>query len=755
MVAVTAERDAGVPVSSEEPGREPPVTVALWWLATLVAAFLAALVPLYFAPRFYFAGDTQSGAFGAWYKLGDELLAGRWPLMDPSHWSAGNYVVEGQYGLWNPVIWLIGVTAVGAGNAVVFSSVVKIAALVLGAGGGFLLIRTFGTRASTAALGGLAFTLTGFTVYMDAASWVTGLFVWSLWSYAWWGLRRSVLEGRNPLPAFVAGYLLVTVGYVHGTLLLAVTIAACIVEAMAARRWRSAIVATLMGLTTGLVAVTVHLPSLLSMGVTNRKSSIRPATSLAADGGDLLTAALATGAREIAVFGSYPTPMPLTYIAWFLPLLLFVQWSSVRRRRAEFVGLAVIAAVALAFILAPIVGPFRFPLRVMPYLASTVVIVAVVALDRGLVRRPGAARLAWAVAVSVVPAYLSWALAPGRWRVPLVSALLVAILVAMVWWWLGQDRGKGWRSFAYGRFVAACMVASVGFAVVQHHYVPRSDLREFRLPGDTDYYAGLLPDAVGDVMVIGQELPSAGRRSGASDEQRWDGFALANAWYVTGKPVAHTYTPVGFKAYGRRFCINFQGRTCDKALKSLFNRPEGMPVPRADLMSVSTVLIDKRGISADLRSEVPDGWEVASEDDRKLVWRRTDPLPPAGGPTYTSPGLELTDIRYDDRKATFTVDAVPSQGGDVVLSRLPWPGYSVTNAAFADPVSDYLLTVSVPPSSQGKTVTVAYQPPMWGLSKVSLAVSLVITVIASLLHALLVLRRRRGRVTSEEKTDAA
>lgn len=719
--------------------------VLLWGLLTLAVALLAALVPIWFSPRFYFAGDTQSGAFGVWYHLGEELRAGRWPLMDPSYWGAGNFVVEGQWGLWNPLILLMGWWAAGVQNAVTFSTVVKVVSLVLGAGGSFLLLRSFGTRAPLAALGGLATTLTGFTVYMDAASWVTGLFVWALWPYAWWGLRRTAYAGRNPFPALLAGYLLVSIGYVHGTLLLAVTIGAVIIEALVARRWRSALVATGLGVLTGLVAAMVHLPSVLSVGPTSRRQGVVPPGTLGTNGGDFLQAALPFGPRGIDVFGHYPADAPLTYIAWFLPLLFLVRWSRVRRRPAEFVAVWVIVAASLVFILAPVVGPIRFPMRVTPYLATCVVLVAVVALDRGLVARPSLKRGVLAVAAAGVPSYPMLALRPEHWRIALAAALLVGSLTALVWVWLRFGGVRGPLAFGAGRFGAVAMLASLGVAVVQHHYVPFSDLAELRLPANLRYYERLLPDAEGDVIVVGSSnLPPKLRESSASNAELWSGFALANSWYLTGEPVVNMYTPVNYKAYKRAFCLSYNGLMCSDALKKLFNHPSELDVPRADLMSVSTIVIAKAGVPEDLRDDVPDGWRVVDESDRRVVWRRQDPLPSAGGPTYLSPGVEISDVRNEDMRLTFRVDAVPSGGGEIVLSRLPWPGYSVDNASFASPVNDFLVTLDVPEDSEGEVVTVEYAPPRWGLSVALGIFSVAVSLLLSAAHVLRrVLRRRR------------
>ncbi len=731
----------------------PPDTRRLgtagWLAATLAATLVGALVPLAFRPRFYFAGDTQTGAFGQWFHLGTELLHGTWPLMNPDHWHAGNYVVEGQWGLWNPLVLLIGVLAAKATNAVVFCTVVKVAFLVLGAGGGFLLLRSYGTRASSAALGGLALTLTGFTVYMDAASWVTGLMTWALWLYAWWGIRRTAYEGRNPWPLLVAGYLLVTVGYVDATILLACTFAAFLGEALVLRRWRAAAAIGVAGLLVGLVVFTVFLPPLLSAGVTNRKSDIAAGLHYTTNGGDFLTAALPIGVRSMRL-ASGRVGAPLPYIAWFLPLLFLVDFRRVRRHSGELLGVALVLAAGLAVTLMPqTVGPLRFPVRALPYVATPVIVLTVIALDRALMRRPGLRRGVYAVLAAAAPAYLSLAQAPSRWRLPLFGGFVVAALVAAVWWWLQHGPEKGPLRLRHGALMAAMMVATLAVTVVQHRWEPHSPLAEWHLPARVSAYEKILQHAPGNAMLVGDPRPSKAERK-AHRGSLWQDLAIANTWYIGSEDVLNTYTPVGFKAFKDRFCVNTWGATCPHALRALFRRPPGVPEARVDLMSLSTVVISKRRGGVQPLRALPAGWEVIKNTRTASVWRRARPLPGAGGVTYTSPGVRVSAVHWSDLTATFHVASTPAAGGTVTLSRLPWPGYQVTNARLAPPLDDYLLTVAVPPSSVGKTVTVHYVPPGWRTGVLLWALAVAAGAAWSLAHATrgLVRRRRGARVSS-------
>ena len=68
----------------------------------------------------------------------------------------------------------------------------------------------------------------------------------ALLPWAWW-LTRRAMRGHSPLPALLACYLVVSIGYVYAALYLAIVIIACLVDAGVARnraacfeRWGSA-----------------------------------------------------------------------------------------------------------------------------------------------------------------------------------------------------------------------------------------------------------------------------------------------------------------------------------------------------------------------------------------------------------------------------------------------------------------------------------------------------------------------------------
>jgi hypothetical protein len=243
---------------------------------------------------------------------------------------------------------------------------------------------------------------------------------------------------------------------------------------------------------------------------------------------------------------------------------------------------------------------------------------------------------------------------------------------------------------------------------------PPSDQRN--LPASLDGYRTQLRTAVGDVLVVGQQ-----------DNRPIEDPALASEvldgsmWYLNGHPVQNTYTTISYRQYYDRYCIRIHGQTCSGVLDTLFSTEPMTGRLRVDLLSVSTLLLVKADVGS---PPAPPGWHVTEETARTVTWVRDVPLPTAGGPVWTSPGAQVRVLSQSDRTVTLRVGALPSSGGTVVLSRLAWPGYSTSYGGFVRPTDGYLLTLSLPASAAGQTVTVHFSPPGWRLELVCLVLAL-------------------------------
>ena len=695
-----------------------------WPAAVVLTVVVVAAIPALFMHRFYFYGDTQAGAVGQWYHLGEQLRDGSWPLLDLSAWRAGNFAAEGQWGLFSPLTLAVALASTVAPNLVVFVTVLKTGLLVLGALGMFVLLRGYGTTRAAAYLGAVGITIGGATQYLESPSWVTGQMCWALLPWAWWGHRRLIRDGTNPAPALVAGFLIVTVGYVYGTMFLILVVLACLLEAVLERRWGGFLRVTCAGALSGLVAVTVYLPGVLTASVTTRSGwEVLSTGRLQADLPGVMTSMLPTAISPAATYA------PVHYVAWFLPMLMWVDLGKVRALVRPMAGAWFMLAAMLAWALGPNqLGPIRWPLRVMPEVTLTAVVVTMVLVSSALVKRPSAKRLAlsllWLLAAAYLVVSRFW---PSSLEMVAAATVLVALALGATWW-VVRRQGFGLAAAVIGGVVTVLAIT------LQHYYDPKPASTDRHLSAVRADYPDVASTSRGDMMQIGnpdwliREVPEATRDQ-----------LVGSSWFLTGRPTQSVYSTIGFRTYNERYCFRYQGATCGRALTELFSTEPTTGKPRIDLLSVSTLHFDRGDFRNKRLLNPPDGWSVTDRSRYSVTWVRDEILPRAGGVTWASDGLEVTERSASVREVELEIGSVPSGGGTVVLSRLAWPGYSVEGGTLGDPVDDYLLTVKVPPGGEHRTVTVRYSPPGWALERTTLAIAL---VLGSLWSLVLLLPRR-------------
>jgi hypothetical protein len=690
---------------------------------TVLAVTCALLVSNH---RYLWLGDTTAAYYGWWYHLGDLVRHGQWPpTVDPHAWRAGGIAAEGQWGAWSPLTVSIGLLASGSSHLLVVNDVVKIALAVVGALGAFRLVRSYDAPPPAAYVAAVAVPMGGMTQYLDLPSWAAAEMVWALLPWVWWALRRTMLRGANPLPALVLGYLLVTVGYVFGTIMLAVVLLACLYDCVL-RHDRAALRRVLAsGVLLGLVAVTVYLPGVLTASVTARNEGVGGL------GGKLSTdplALLASILPTAAVHGTTSHLMPYAYLAWFLPAAFWLDWGRARREWRPLGGLLLFTVVTLVIVDGPAkLGPLRWPLRLQPFLVMALVVLLVVAWHRfGVVATAG--RLALSLAWVGVAGFLALVRTPSMWVAELCGVALVAAGLALGWWLVARGR-LGWVAPAAG----ALTLAAFG---LQHSFYPDPPSPQRNTPTDLATYQAALPGAVGDVLQVGlsDQVVKSNPRAAAE-------LLIGSGWYLNDHSIQNTYTAISYAAYKHRYCIYYQGNTCPRLLDTLFTTEGTTGRQRVDLLGVSSLLLIRRDFPTSRLTHPPPGWQVTERTRFAVLWTRRTPVPGAGGVVWTSPGTSVSAVDAGTNGTSFRVDAVPAEGGTVVLSLLDWPGYATDIGSLARPVDGYLVTVSLPPSASGQTVDVDYHPPGWTAEISAWALALAGGAGWSLFCAV---RRRRG-----------
>jgi hypothetical protein len=703
---------------------------AVWMLAAAGTVLVALLGLLARNHHYFWYGDTPAAYYGWWYHLGDMVRHGRWAPLDPHAWRAGNFAAEGQWGLWSPLTIAIGLLATAWSNMLAITVLVKIGFALTGALGVFRLVRSYDAPPTVAYVAAVLVPMGGVTQYLDLPSWVAGLMIWALFPWAWWALRRTMRHGSNPLPALVLGYLLVSVGYVYGTMMLVVAIVACLVDCLVTRD-RAAFLRTFFaGILLGLVALTVYLPGVLTASVTDRQ------TGWGGFGGKLTTDPLTLLASVLptnALSAGTESLLPYTYVAWLVPLVLWVDWRRALEGWRPLAGLLLFAVVVLGSVLGPgQVGPLRWPLRLQPFLVEALVVLVVVLWSRFGVARPSAARLALSLGWVGLAALLALRHSASKWPADLTAALLVGGALALLWWLLRSDR-RAWLAPVAGVVTLAC------FGVMHGSFSdPPSPQRH--APTDLADYQGLYPDATGDLLQVGATDELVRSRPGAASE-----LPIGSAWYLTGVSAQSTYTAISHKSYKARYCVFFQGSTCPELLRTLFTVEPTTGERRVDLLGVSSLLLIRKNYPPEPLASPPPGWQVSAKTGYSVLWTRRTPVPGAGSVAWTSPGTTVSAVTSGATGTSFRVDQVPADGGTVALRLLDWPGYATSVGSLTDPVDGYLVTVHLPSSAAGSTVDVDFRPPGWTAEIGAWALALLAGAGWSVVAAVRVRRSRRAR----------
>lgn len=709
-----------------QPGRtaEPHQRALLWWLASVTALLIIYGLRLLKEPRFLYWDDTQLGAFGQWYGLGSELLSGKVPILSPGSWQGGNYLAEGQWGVWNPLTWLVALSTHAVDGATLAVTLVKLLFLVGLCSGAFLVSRAYGAAPWWSAVAGLTAALGGQTMFMDAPSWVTGLQNVALFAFVWWALKRHLDDGRSPVPYFVFAYLLVSFGYVFGVIEIAVLLFAFLGLALAGRDFARAVRVLLLGAVPALLAVFVYLPGILTAPVTKRSGTdIFNDLFLNMDLGDLATSSISTATSSVRGYWGDLLPVPLQYVTWLLPLLVLVGSGWRESLRVSRVPL-ILLGVTVALVIGPsVVGPLRYPARMMPYAVLAVAVVIAVVASRGWPTRISGQRLAVVGIITIVSAWLAWAAQPASWASVLTATVIqLAVVGALA---LRRIGGRGQVTAAGWLLVSSLIVIAP-----QINTYPSSPLGNFNVPSSVSAMRAVADDMGEGIFTVG-DVYSLQR-----DPRSYSESLLANLWYTTGKDAATVYTVLPFTRYANELCVDIRGWTCPEALETLF---EGPGQPLVDDMALNTVVVIKgAGIET---VEAPAGWSL---DEGEFTWtlHRDRELPPAGGIARVSDGIRVSDVASDDVSVTFTVDEAPEEGGEVTFSRLAWPGYTATEGAdLSDPERGFLLTANIDASDEGKRITVRFRPPGWSLEVSSAAAAGILAALYTAWH----IARRRGR----------
>jgi hypothetical protein len=715
-----------------------------WGAVSALTVAVGYLLILVHNRTFFLQDDSESGAIPNWLSMGDRLHGGGLPILSPDAWMAGNWTVEGQNSLWNPVSLAIYYVAPMVDRLDLLAAGVKGCFAVVLALGVYRVALVYGARPGWAAVVGSAMPFTGWLLYYDSASWVSGLFALAWMTQAWASGVRYARGRSGPIPVFVFTYLALSIGYPYGAIGMGIfALCALTCEALRSRSWVPAAKIAAVSVAAALCSVVTFLPGYLTSPVTFRvlgAAGIVNNNMFTAPWSESWNAVIPTALPAIQGFSkSQVQQAPVGYIAWFiLPVLAFVDWGRARRLVRELAGPLMLLVVMLVVTAGPsYLGPIRWPARMLPFVAAVVLVLVGVLASRAASLagwRRKAVIAAVLVVISVLRSASAFPQGTGEfalWGLVLLGASAVVIAIGRR---LGLTAATG-----------AVLVSILAVLWVQVGQFPRNaGLSQWHMPVSRSAAKAHFPRYEGVTLQLGLRPPMT---TLAVAEATWRSLVFGDYARTLGLDYVNAYTVVGHQKFAALLCMRYEGSTCQMAKKYLFASEPTTGRTYADLMGIDRVVLTKWSFPHAPGGGAPIGWRFVNKPDR-LAWvlERTTPRPAQPARVVASPGVTVTDPAPSrDTAESMTVSS--ATGGSVVFSRLWWPGYTATlngRPVPVDSLKGVFVSVRVPAGASGSRLALSFRPPGTTLGLLLAAGGAALLAVLLALQ-LIIWRRRRDR----------
>ncbi|MFF3225112.1 hypothetical protein ACFYV7_20140 [Nocardia suismassiliense] len=720
--------------------------VLKWGLITAAGVIAGYVAVLLADARHYYTDDTEAQYAPMWVMLGNRLRDGQFSALVPYEWMAGNYALE-EAGLYNPPQLLVHLLAPSMDNLAVYATVVKLVCSIIAALGVYRVCLAYGARAPWAAVAGIAFPLSGWFLFFDEASWWTSHTATAWLVHAWASSVRYTRGRGSPISVFVFLYLALTVQYAFPAVesaLMVVTVA--VGEFIYQRRWQPSARLLAAASCAALAAMVANLPGILSSQVTWRgNAKIHNDPFLTVPWSESLNASLPSTTPAFTAWWGHVQPLPMVYIAWFLiPALAFVGWQAARTSVREFSSIALFAAAVLMWTAGPgAIGPLRWPARVLPILAMTLLVLVCVLLSRygtftSLRRR--------AIAAGVLIGVLflrSFSAAPQIVVRHLVAVAVVAAIGAVVVW-LARTKGTA----------AACaliVVTMFPIAFAQVQAAPPTPM-SYDFPERRSEMTAVFPDFTGVTLQLADRAILAPHDK--TLEGAYGSLAIGNYAKNLGLQYVNGYTPIGHYPFAGMLCMAWDGSTCTDAFRRAFAAEPSTGRTIVDLMKVDRVVLHTAQYPDAGNHPAPPGWKwVNYPGHERYIWvleRENGLISTVNGAIADTANVSAASTSGD----AVTIDAKVSapNGGRIVFSRLAWPGYRITlngNEIPSTTVANTFLAVDIPAGTDRADLRATWRPPGWQVGIGTAVAGL--AGVAVLQWAFLRQRRQGSQIPAEDE----
>lgn len=704
-----------------------PSRKALGEVAALLSAVVAVLLVAFLAragfDQFFMIDDAQNEYLPKYFDIGRSLQEGVWPMLTPRIWLGGNYVVEYQYGLFNPVqlalCWLMSLGDSLRTASFLFATTY----LAIAAGGLYVLGRVIGLGRGLSALLGFFAGAELMVVYVYAASWYPGLcgFAWFGWALAAWWRTLQRPTAWSAVTVVASAYLVLTSGWPQSVVALLLAAAGLTGAALPGlpqgQRVRRVLLLAALMLAGLLLSAPAWLEMLAVRPLTLRSSGLH-------NDGNFMTFGLRQALlAHLAAFRDYThwfagyrlVSLPLGYACLLLAAIVcFCRWPRPGHpARPAAVAFGVLSGMLLLVAMGPSqLGPMRWPVRFVPYFHVALLCCALLVARHGELRtdRVRLAGFAAFVGLGSALAVLQTEGWPGGVQ---MRALAQAVLLMLVAAWAFVR----WRH----RRAPVPMLAVVLACGVLTHARVLSDLHTLA-PGYLSY-AGLPSrlTAIADepllhrgfALLMAPEAPALHHRRTALTQLN---SAQPLLWRL---PSINGYSPIGHAALGRLLPASSAHGLFkpEEVLHNLVAQSQAWQVNLARVMGIGAVVVPVTAAPDARLDRMLDalGFSLAAREANRQIWIQPQVSRPCGEPTAFGPQVQVEALEQaGDCPVSWSlrVRSGPS-GGSIVLPRLWWPGYHATLDGHTElAVQDWhglLVEVRLPPGVQGE-LQVAYRP---------------------------------------------
>jgi putative flippase GtrA len=672
--------------SQFSPARVTRTNEFLLLLAVIFSSLAIAIIPLLFNRNFYFIDDTQIGSTGPWHYLGEKILRLDLSLLAPELWAGGNWVTEGQFGLFSPITWLIAIFSLNFSSVWLYATIVKLFFIILVSIGTYKSARELNARPFFAILVGVAAPFSGFSSYFDQAAWFSGLALSAVCINYFWVSKiaeRGQISSTVPILIAISG---VAIGYVYVAIVLALITGAQLLSALIKRSMFIPQLASFLAVL--LCSVAIYLPALLTAPVTLRsQQGLSDSGWFAPNLPGLLTNFLPVTSHLVPNYGPAQMPVPIMYGSILFCLFLLAKGSVVWEAIRKNLDVTIFLTVTLALLIGPSeFGPLRWPLRFYPIFiifALLLLATSVGRLEQMNAQRP---RKVYLIAFMCV-AVFSW---DQIAHIPMffISNVLFLTLFIVLWVLiLRLSKSKTGLKLAGIGLISMALVSTS-----QHFISPRTPLADYNMPDNIESYQAAAHLAEGKTMFIGGLLDK-----GTSGKYVWQSNLVGNAWMLSGKQVAKFNEFMG---------VNYRGEIAEQGLWRLFELEKFTGQPLADLMGLDTVVAFKSSIS--YVPVAPTNWELDQSHPKHIIYKRTGAA--TKQPFWVGWNANVSQFEVRNDSITFSYSTNDNKDAIFIFPRLAWPGYSASLGSVEPPTLGFLLSLKVPPG-QNQRVTLEYKAP--------------------------------------------